>query len=109
LKQAEEKSSALRREVRAIAKAAAYAQLEEGLVQSAVAESAAHKIQEQHRGAAVSNLAVGNGFSGEREHLRCVFGGSEERVVVSVQERSHACGVHNGGFGVEQSAAVPLV
>jgi hypothetical protein len=47
--QAEEKSSALRREVRAVAKAAAYAQFEDGLVQSAVVELSARKIQEQQR------------------------------------------------------------
>jgi ankyrin repeat protein len=52
LRQAEEKSLNLRRELRAIAKAAAYDQLEEGLVRSAVAESSAH-VQEQQQGSIV--------------------------------------------------------
>jgi hypothetical protein len=48
LRQAEEKSLSLRGEMHAMAKAAAVDQLEEGLVQSAVAESSAH-IQEQQQ------------------------------------------------------------
>jgi hypothetical protein len=56
-----------------------------------------------------SATVVGNDFSGEREHVRCVFGSSEEHVVVSVQARSHVCGVHKDDVGIEQSAAVPLV
>ena len=52
LRQAQEKSLNLRREVRAVAKAAAYDQLEEGLVRSAVAESSAH-VQEQQQGSIV--------------------------------------------------------
>jgi hypothetical protein len=72
LRQAEEKALNLSGEMRARAKAVAYDLLEEGLVRSAVAESSTH-IQ----------AAVGNCFSREREHLRCVFSGSEEHVAVS--------------------------
>jgi hypothetical protein len=47
LRQAEGKSSNLRRKVRAMAKAAAYDQLQEGLVRSAVAESSAYVQKQQ--------------------------------------------------------------
>jgi hypothetical protein len=56
LRQAEEKSVYLRGEIRAMAKAAAYDELEEGLVRSAVDESSAH-IQERQQSSIEPPLA----------------------------------------------------
>jgi len=69
LRQAEEKSLNLRSKMRAMAKAAAYDQLEEGLVRSAVAESSAH-VQEQQQSSiellpsAMSSAAIASAENG---------------------------------------------
>ena len=69
LRQAEERSLNLRLEVCAMAKAAAYDQLEEGLVRSAVAESSAH-VQEQQQSSieppssAMSSAAIASAENG---------------------------------------------
>jgi hypothetical protein len=90
--------------MRAMAKAAAVDQLEEGLVRSAVAESSAH-IQEPPPSATLS-VAVASEGNGNL----CVVCLAAPMNGASVQAPSHVCGVHRDGFHIEQAAAsVPCV
>jgi hypothetical protein len=100
LRQAEEESLNLRLEMRAVAKAAAYEQLEEGLVRSVVAEWSAH-VQEQRQSSieppplAMTSSAIASAENGNTcalcvwrlRRTRCCFLASTWPCVRSAQRR----------------------